>query len=171
MTDIADMLSAQLLLQRESFGKDPTKLTPDERAEFIRWNVLALTDELHEALNEVGWKPWATNREIDHEAFMKELVDAWHFFMNLMLAGSGMELTGESSDDLRIETLAQWFGDKYFEKRKVNAKRQADSYTGTDKCPSCKRDRQTTAREIDVTNLDDHEPQVMITCPCGYVYH
>lgn len=171
MTDIADMLKAQLQLQRGSFGADPTKMTPDERAEYIRSNVLALEDELHEALHEVGWKPWATDRSIDHEAFMKEMVDAWHFFMNLMLVGSGVEIAPRSDGTMEMEALAQWFGDRYMEKREVNADRQAEGYTGTDKCPACKRDRATTA--IDVPGLHElgEADQIMgQMCPCGHVY-
>lgn len=131
-TDIKAMLAAQLELQVESFGRDPRDLNPDERAEFIRWNVLALEDELHEALNEVGWKPWATNRDVNVELFVKEMVDAWHFFMNLLLAVHGPGATPE--------IIAERFCASYFAKRQVNAQRQEDGYDGVEtKCPACKR--------------------------------
>src|SRR5690606_37354927 len=91
MSQLERMLVAQRQLQVDSFGVDPLKLTGDERAEFIRWNALALTDEIHEMLGEVGWKPWATARHVNHDLAVKELVDAWHFFMNLLLTVSGVK--------------------------------------------------------------------------------
>jgi hypothetical protein len=126
MSDIEEMLAWQLALQRKSYGKDPTALDPEERAEWIRWNVLALEDELHEALGEVGWKPWATSRHLNREQFKNELVDAWHFFMNLMLAA---EIDGEE------------FFAAYRAKAAKNAERMATGYDGvTGKCPGCNRD-------------------------------
>ena len=136
MTTLGDMLEQQLTLQIESFGKDPTRLTGEERAEFIRWNMLALTDELHEALNEVGWKPWATNRDIDSRAFLKEMVDAWHFFMNLMLTAA----PGLGDEISSAQDLGEWFAEQYMAKRRINAQRQTDGYDGVkDKCPTCRR--------------------------------
>lgn len=91
----------------------------------IRENILACTDELHEAMNETGWKPWASESFINNEAFRNELVDAWHFFMNLMILG------GMTADDLY---------EGYLAKRKINAQRQIDGYDGVStKCPGCKR--------------------------------
>lgn len=115
----------QLRLQIESYGSDPRKLNDEERAQFISWNVLALTDELHEALAEVGWKPWATSRHLNRDAFKSELADAFHFFMNLMLAG-----------DISADEML----DEYRRKRQKNAQRQIDGYDGiSTKCPKCKR--------------------------------
>ena len=120
-----EALEAQLALQIESFGTDPRLLDDVQKTEWIRWNVLALEDELHEALAETGWKPWATSNHINRDAFVSELVDAFHFLMNLML------VVGCDAD----EFLA-----KYGEKRGINAKRQADGYDGVStKCPKCKR--------------------------------
>jgi hypothetical protein len=166
MTDMADMLVAQLKLQRESFGKDPTRMLPEERMEFLRWNVLALIDELMEMLQETGWKPWASSNHVDHAAAMKEMVDAWHFFMNIMLTVSGVDVASTSDGQMDMEALAQWFADRYMEKRNVNADRQAEGYTGLDKCPICKRDRKTTSRFDPITDSSD----AVEYCPCGYVY-
>lgn len=98
---------------------DATKST------FISMNILALTDELHEALAEVGWKPWASSRHLNRDAYKGELVDAFHFFMNLMM------VAGIDSQELL---------EAYFEKAKVNRQRQKDGYDGvTSKCPVCGR--------------------------------
>jgi dimeric dUTPase (all-alpha-NTP-PPase superfamily) len=124
--DFSAVFAQQLRLQIESYDLDPQDLMAEDRAEFIRWNVLALEDELHEALNEVGWKPWATSRHLNRDAYKKELVDALHFFTNLCL------VAGISADELIAG---------YFEKAERNAQRQVEGYDGvTTKCPNCKRE-------------------------------
>lgn len=120
------MLENQRQLQINAYGKDPATITdPDERMDFIRWNVLALEDELHEALQETGWKPWAKSKHLNEAAFGRELVDAWHFFMNLMLVSN-----------IDMETFYGW----YMAKARKNAQRQAEGYDGVStKCQKCKR--------------------------------
>lgn len=125
MTDLNVLFEAQRSLQKESYGKDPAELRGDEAIQFIKDMHIALTDELHEALAETGWKPWATSRHINHEAFKGELVDAFHFFMNLCMVV-----------DMSPEELAE----KYMAKRAKNAQRQRDGYDGVStKCPGCNR--------------------------------
>ena len=120
-----EALRAQLELQQKSYGNDPSDLSGEEAVDWIRWNVLALEDELHEALAETGWKPWATSKHINREAYVSELVDAFHFLMNLMLV---------------VDCSADEFLEKYFEKRGLNAKRQVDVYDGVaGKCSVCHR--------------------------------
>ena len=126
MSSLEDIFQRQLELQRSSFGIDPTSMPDDERDEFIRWNALALEDEVHEALAEVNWKPWASAGGFkDRDAFVKELVDALHFFVNMCLAANA------SADEIMA---------RYFAKADVNAKRQDDGYDGiSTKCPECGR--------------------------------
>jgi dimeric dUTPase (all-alpha-NTP-PPase superfamily) len=123
MLDI--IFDRQLKLQRESFGVNPADFTEEEKIQFIKDMILAATDELHEALGEVGWKPWATSKHINREAFVGELVDVFHFLVNLWLA------VGATSEEVEIRYLA---------KANKNAKRQAEGYDGVwGKCPECKR--------------------------------
>ncbi|AYN55899.2 deoxyuridine triphosphatase [Microbacterium phage Coltrane] len=125
---LQQLLNSQEDLQINSYGNSPAGLLPENpeaAIEFIRWNVLALTDELHELLAETGWKPWATSRHVNLTAARGELVDAFHFFMNLALV---LNMDG-------TELFEQ-----YQAKRAKNAKRQEDGYDGvTGKCPGCKR--------------------------------
>lgn len=124
-TSLDDAFTAQRALQIESYGSDPGALPKDEAIEFIRWNILALEDELHEALGEVGWKPWATSSHINIRPYKGELVDAFHFFMNLCL------VVGMTGDELL---------ELYLEKRAINARRQEQGYDGvSEKCPKCHR--------------------------------
>jgi dimeric dUTPase (all-alpha-NTP-PPase superfamily) len=118
-------LEAQLQLQIHSFGANPKTLDDDQKVEWIRWNVLALEDELHELLAETGWKPWATSKHVNRDAFISELVDSFHFMMNLMLV---------------VDCSAEEFLEKYFVKRGINEKRQIDGYDGiAGKCRHCHR--------------------------------
>lgn len=126
---VNDLFRMQHALQTGTYKVDFENMSDEERIQFIRMNVLAITDELHEALNETGWKPWASSRHMNVDGYMSELVDVFHFFMNLMLA------TGYRPDD-----LAEMLYEGYFDKRKKNIARQEAGYDGiTGKCPGCKR--------------------------------
>jgi hypothetical protein len=95
-----------------------------DRINEFRTMVLALEDELHEALNETGWKPWASSRHFNTDAVKGELVDAWCFLMSLMLL-AGM-------------TPAELY-QRYQAKMEINHKRQDEGYSGTEKCKECGR--------------------------------
>lgn len=120
------MFHKQDELQRNTYGKSPLEMEDDEeRVQFIKDMVLAAEDELHEALAEVGWKPWATSRHINEEAFKGELVDLFHFFMNLCLV---------------VKMTPQELHERYAEKRGRNIKRQQEGYDGiAGKCMICHR--------------------------------
>lgn len=115
---LQELLDKQLQLQRESFHLDPPSMTGDERAEFIRWNVLAATHELHEMMDETGWKPWSTSRHFNRELYLMEGVDVLHFILNLFLVAA---------------TDGHEVSDMYEKKHAVNADRQTNGYTGVKK--------------------------------------
>ena len=90
MTDpddtLTELLSLQLRLQREHMNVNPLTLDGADRVAYVRDMVLACTDELHEALNEVTWKPWTTGGPRVHdEHLFAELIDVLHFVFNLLL--------------------------------------------------------------------------------------
>lgn len=119
------IFARQAELQARSFGVDLASLSDEDRSRFIRDMTLACTDELHEALAEVGWKPWASSRHVNRDAFVGELIDALHFLVNLFLA------VGASADEVT---------ERYMAKADVNRKRQEDGYDGVNgKCTTCKR--------------------------------
>lgn len=125
MNDLNTLLKAQRDLQIKMGQADPMKMNEEERALFIKDMVLASTDELHELLAEVGWKPWATSRHVNRDAAVGELIDLLHFVLNIGLA---LNVTGE---ELYL---------KYMAKRQKNIKRQEEGYDGvTTKCPGCGR--------------------------------
>lgn len=127
-------MQRKLQLRMPPPNRVPADLRGDDRATFLVWNMYALMDELHEAMDETGWKPWATSRHLDADKMLKEMVDAWHFFMNVLLVIGGEK--GWSTDE-----LAAAFSDAYEHKNAVNAERQAEGYDGlSSKCPHCKRE-------------------------------
>lgn len=97
----------------------------DAKIQYIKDMILACTDELHEALAEVGWKPWATSRHINREAYVGELLDAWQFLMNLFQVAH-----------VTPEELARLL----YQKHLVNWRRIREEYDGvTTKCKVCRR--------------------------------
>ena len=125
-SSLSIMFELQANLQRETYGAHPGDITqPDERIQFIKDMTMALSAELQEMLDEVGWKPWATSRHVNEEAMQGELVDIFHFFMNLCMAAN-------LTPDMLFE--------KYQAKRAKNIARQEEGYDGiTGKCPHCRR--------------------------------
>jgi hypothetical protein len=115
---VQNWLDNQRQLQVHAYHQDPRFLKGDGRADYGLWNVLALTDELHEALLELKWKPWLTEGRgdwVNRDAFVGELIDAMHFLGNLfLLAGAtGSEIT-----------------ERYIQKLALNAHRQEVGYSG-----------------------------------------
>lgn len=89
-------LDYMLELQRQvenTWGRLPDPSDGKAVSQYIREVVLCATDELHEALAEVNWKPWKTNYGIKNlENYRGELADVLHFVLDLYLAAG---LTGE----------------------------------------------------------------------------
>lgn len=126
-----DRLAVIIRLQKEfqedilGHGDLSRMLLTDRAADYFRTQSLALIFEIGEAGNEIGWKPWATSRHIHHKRYRKELIDAFHFLINLML------LDGMTAEDIY---------EGYLEKQSINRLRQAAGYDGiTGKCSSCGR--------------------------------
>jgi dimeric dUTPase (all-alpha-NTP-PPase superfamily) len=110
---LEEMLNLQAKLQLRYHGVHPSELRYDAQKDYIRTMVLATTDELHEALRETAWKPWSSADGINHDAFKSELVDAFHFFMNLMLVAN---------------ITADEFFNEYLRKNGINHGRIDDGY-------------------------------------------
>lgn len=126
MTHLHDLFEAQRKIQIIAYGKDPADITDErERIQFIKDMNLALQDELHEFLQETGWKPWATSNHVNEAAAQGELIDAFLFFINLCLV---------------TNFDAETFEAKFFEKMQRNLDRQLAGYDGViGKCSNCKR--------------------------------
>jgi hypothetical protein len=107
-------------------GNDLDNMTPKERISYVLSMSYALEDEIHESTKEVGWKPWASSRHFNTEAYRSELIDCFFFLVNLMMAAG-------------MKPLDLWRG--YQAKLKKNLERVRGGYDGVStKCPHCKRD-------------------------------
>lgn len=95
-----------------------------ERAAFLRDHFVFCNQEMQEMLYEIPyfkhWKDYSkmTDKEIE-EAYDKakeEIVDAWHFFINIML---GLGMTAEE------------LFTRYLDKHRENIRRQTEGYDHT----------------------------------------
>lgn len=126
------LVRLQSQLQRDAYGFDFEKLTTAERIQYVRDQHQAIIVELCEALDEVSWKPWTTGKPvINRDAFVGELVDVLHFWLNMVIAVSGSSTYVEVADEIFT---------RFALKNRVNAQRQVDGYDGVStKCGICKR--------------------------------
>lgn len=118
MDKLDDLFKMQVALQKR-LKNIPFK-DLKHRQEFINLMVLAMQDEILEALRESAWKNpkyikggWQKRQGFDMDRFTLELVDAWHFLINLSIAA-----------DLDSRTLHEFF----VRKNKENNKRQDQGY-------------------------------------------
>ena len=118
---LKDIMSTQQKLQ-ERLGFDMTGMNAFERAAYMRDQRGYLADEIAEALYEMPeyklWKDYAAMTPADRDAAWKkvkmELVDALHFFVNMLLAA------GFTAEELHH---------MYMAKNKENHRRQDAGYT------------------------------------------
>lgn len=101
----------QGLIERHDVGA----LTDRDLVEYIKMNVLAATDELHEVLNETGWKHWKSEgygQIASRQRYIDEIADVVLFTLNLLLAQrvSGMELIKALDKKWRINQQRQRSG-------------------------------------------------------------
>lgn len=96
--------------------------------EYMRWNMLAIDDELAEMRQAISWKPWQHDEPYaDREEVIKEAVDVLHFVANIIVACGGTD-----------EMLDRF----YLEKMDRNKERQLNGYKVKDsgvKCALCTR--------------------------------
>jgi len=121
-------------LQQDHYGVNYHKFSEDsdealrEIIEYLRWNMLAIDDELAEVRKAISWKPWQADKPyVDRKEVIKECVDVLHFVANIICAVGG---TDQELDDM------------YLEKMDINRKRQQAGYVvkadGV-KCQKCAR--------------------------------
>jgi dimeric dUTPase (all-alpha-NTP-PPase superfamily) len=113
----ASLLVAQNQLQL-LLGHNVHAMSPEARVAYIKENVLAASHELHELLDEVPWKSWATyTRDAlpNRPEYVEEWTDVLTFLLNLALA---LNLT-----DVEI-------GEAFLAKNRVNRDRVRSRYDG-----------------------------------------
>ena len=112
----------------------------NELIEYIRWNMLAIDDELAEVRQAISWKPWQHDEPYaDRKEIVKECVDVLHFVANILCAA------GATDEELDME---------YLKKMQKNADRQKNGYRVLDdgmKCAKCNR----ALDDYDVSSCND----------------
>lgn len=136
-------------LQENAYNVDYSKFHSDapedlnNLIEYIRWNMLAIDDELAEVRKAISWKPWQHDDPYaDRKEIVKECVDVLHFVANILCAA------GATDEELDAEYLA---------KMQKNADRQKNGYRVLDdgvKCTRCFR------------ALDDYDVSSCIDAEC-----
>jgi dimeric dUTPase (all-alpha-NTP-PPase superfamily) len=115
------LLDSQKKFQKR-LGYDLDSMNLQERAKYIKEQILWSTDELHEMLHELPFaKDWSTKyykmtpEQIQHQLGLskEEFIDFLHFAVNIALA---LDLTEE--EIIRL----------YKEKNKINYERQENGY-------------------------------------------
>ena len=110
MDKLERIFEMQTKLQ-ERLGNTKEKMFKNQ--EFINIMTIACIDELMESIRETPWKPWKKQQVFNLDNYKKELIDLWHFVINLSLA------SGMSADDIFNE---------YYKKNKINFERQDTGY-------------------------------------------
>lgn len=68
----------------------PVNINSHKGQAVLKAHAWQITEELGEAMNELKNRPWKTKtRETDYENYKEELIDAFHFFIELFIL-SGM---------------------------------------------------------------------------------
>lgn len=83
-----DLVALQQASQRSTYGIEPAVLRGAARADYVRENVLAATEELHELMRCFDWKPWHPVAEqgrtlVARQAVAEEIADVLIFLCNL----------------------------------------------------------------------------------------
>lgn len=121
MDMLKEIMSKQLELQTR-LGTDFANMEPADRAQFMRNHRGYMEDETAEALYEMPYyKMWKDYSNMSDEAYQvawqkvrMELIDALHFFVNLMLCA------GMTAEEVHY---------MYMAKNKENHRRQDEGYT------------------------------------------
>lgn len=103
---------------QERLGYNFEGMNEVERTQYMKENIWYTITELDEAFREMPYgKPWKSyesfNRTVHNENLKEELIDALHFFMNILIAAG---LTPKDIYDI------------YCYKNKINHKRQDENY-------------------------------------------
>lgn len=120
MNKLQKVLDTQTELQNR-LGNNIKEMTEQQKTAYVKNNVFFVTEELHEMTRELPYvKEWKDYSQLSGEDIARrkelaqeEFIDVFTFLMNIALT---LELTADEIYDL------------YFQKNKVNHKRQDNGY-------------------------------------------
>ena len=116
--DQSGWIDAQAELQREVGNAVP--FSGSALSDYLRWNALALTVEVGEALAHVSWKPWTANEPfLERDEFLGEMVDVALFLANMLVA---VDCTSEEFERLvsaKQDVVRNRLTSRRYEQRRV----------------------------------------------------
>lgn len=110
---LEDIFELQIAFQKFLGNNFHASINSKENIELIKNQTLAIIDEVMESLREIPWKPWKNDNLINLKKYRIELIDIFHFLINLFLL-AGM--------------TPQMVWDYFKEKNDINIRRQKDGY-------------------------------------------
>lgn len=116
MKELEELFYLQIKFQESmgiTFPRWKNDISDKYNIELIKNQILALYDEVGEALREVPWKPWKVNQEFNINKFKMELIDIFHFLINLFLL-----VNMDSEEVINLFKI----------KNEINRKRQKNGY-------------------------------------------
>jgi len=117
---LSDLFIQQFKLQDRLGNIKKIKSSPEMKQKYINQMILAIHEEAVEIMRETAYKNpdyvefgWKKGQKFDNEKFKEEIVDIWHFVLNLCIVAD------MDSDELVA---------RFFNKNQENHKRQDDGY-------------------------------------------
>jgi len=109
---LEELFKMQEKLQKR-LGYDLQKISEKHSQKYFNLMFIAIIEECVEIIRETPWKPWKKSMTFNQVKLQEEVIDLWHFIINLSIA-SGL--------------TPQKLYDKFVEKNTVNHKRQDNGY-------------------------------------------
>lgn len=116
MNELKELFELQIKFQEllgNTISEYESFIILHDNVELLKNQLLAIFSEIGEALQELPWKPWKKNQDFNLYKFRMELIDMFHFLINLFL------LSGMNAEDT-IKLFKQ--------KNEINLRRQKDGY-------------------------------------------
>lgn len=113
---LQDIFQAQQELDQFIFENHEDKI-PQSIDEWVIKNTIAMESEIDEIRAEINWKYWKPTKEINTDKLHEEIIDLWHFLIQLSY------ITGLTAEKVH---------EVYMAKREENFKRQQGTSTEKD---------------------------------------
>lgn len=123
MSDLRDFIRLAGARQVELFDYPMTPMTPEQRADYWRTHVIAMSDELHEVLDCLDWKPWSSREgewKVDKEVLADEIADVLAFLGNLCFMAGISHGILEPAIDRNDAKIRRRVAEGYAARKRVN---------------------------------------------------
>ena len=112
---IDKLLEKQKELQNRLISDRNLKNMTDNKEYWLKQMTLSLFSEVNELMNELNWKHWKNEKELDYEAIKYEAIDILHFLLTVFIV---------------LDMTEKEIVDYYMNKNKENHERQEGKIKG-----------------------------------------